>query len=114
MRKVIPVMAVLAIAAAAPALAQEYRYPSDNSATTATPPESGAMPQSREEWERDQQARTPESSEQEHPGTVETLRNRSMSSPNVEGDAVPDNPATGVPAPEGRGNPKSLESVPRP
>ena len=114
MKKAIPVMAALAIAAAAPALAQEYRYPADNSTTTTTSPPSDTTTQSREEWERDQQARTPESSEREHPGTVETLRSKSMSSPNVEGDRVPETPSTGVPAPEAAGNPKSLESVPRP
>jgi len=105
MKQAIPVVAALAIASAAPALAQqEYRYPSDTS-----PP-----PQSREDSQRDQQARTPEADKQDDAGEIETLRSRSMSAPNVKGDAVPESPATGVPQPDAAGNPKSLESIPRP
>ncbi|MBC7905912.1 MAG: hypothetical protein H7Y60_04080 [Rhodospirillaceae bacterium] len=103
MFKAIPVIAALAIAAATPALAQQ-QYPSDNSTTT-------SQPSSREESE--EQARTPETDERSS-GSVETLRDRSMSSPNVKGEAVPENPATGVPDPSGRGDPRRLESVPRP
>jgi hypothetical protein len=103
MIKAIPVMAVLAMAAATPVLAQQ-QYPADNSTTT-------SQPRSRED--AGEQARVPDSNERSE-GSVETLRQRGMSSPNVQGDAVPENPATGVPAPEGRGDPKRLESVPRP
>ncbi|MBC7951417.1 MAG: hypothetical protein H7Z12_06270 [Rhodospirillaceae bacterium] len=101
MIKAIPVMAVLAIAVATPALAQQQN-PSDNPATN-------SQPSSRED--ADQQARTPD---ERSSGEIETLRQRSMSSPNIKGEAVPENPATGVPAPEGRDDPKRLESVPRP
>lgn len=58
-----------------------------------------------------QQAETP--SEDDQPsGTVETLRNERMSSPNVEGENVPEDPQTGLPRP-GR-DPDQLESTPRP
>lgn len=104
MIKAIPVMAVLAIAVAAPALAQQ-QYPSQspsNESTTSQPPAS------RENM--DEQARTPEAK----PGEVETLRERGMSSPNVQGQKVPEDPATGIPEAQGRSDPKRLEGVPRP
>lgn len=107
MIKAIPVMAALAIATVTPALAQQ-QYPPDNS--TSNP--AASQPSSRS-YDQDQQARTPDPNA-DRPGTVETLRERGMSSPNVQGEAVPENPATGVPAPEGRDDPKRLESVPRP
>lgn len=101
MIKAIPVMAVLAIAVAAPALAQQ-QYPSQSESTTSQPPAS------RENL--DEQARTPEAK----PGEVETLRERGMSSPNVQGQKVPEDPATGIPEAQGRSDPKRLEGVPRP
>lgn len=101
MIKAIPVMAVLAIVVTAPALAQQY------------PPDSATTSQPRSRESIDEQARTPDSNEQPS-GTVETFRERGMSSPNVQGESVPENPNTGTPAPEGRYDPKRLEGVPRP
>lgn len=58
--------------------------------------------------EQEQQARQPGDA---NDADVETLREEHMSSPNIEGEAVPERPGTGVPAP-GR-SPESLEQPPR-
>ncbi|MEW5726633.1 MAG: peptidoglycan-binding domain-containing protein [Pseudomonadota bacterium] len=59
--------------------------------------------------QQQQQARQPGADEDAL--NVETLREEHMSSPNIEGEAVPERPGTGVPAP-GR-SPESLEQPPR-
>lgn len=59
----------------------------------------------------DQQAQTPNRRDS---GKVETLRDRGMSSPNVQGEAVPENPETGVPDPRARGTTQQGGSGPRP
>lgn len=102
MFKAVPILAVFAALAATPAMAQQ-QYNSDYPATTAQP--SGR-------YDAEQQARTPE--DNKPTGTVETLRDKSMSSPNVKGQRVPEDPNTGVPEAQSRDNPKGLEGTPRP
>lgn len=92
--------AALALLTAMPAAAQSQSETSSDRYTRDRPQQSP-----------DQQAQTREGRKS---GEVETLRNRSMSSPNVTGQKVPEDPATGVPAPDQRGRVKQSESVPRP
>lgn len=101
--KPITALAVLAALAAGPALAQDYpRYPADEPGTTGRVL---VIPESQQEAEaRDPQPRSP--------GEVETLRSDKMSSPNVEGQNVPEQPGTGLPRPGE--DPSRLESVPKP
>src|SRR5512145_1304285 len=47
--------------------------------------------------QNDQEAQSPSD---RNAGEIEDLRRNSMSAPNVKGDQVPDNPATGAAAPE--------------
>jgi hypothetical protein len=94
---------VLLAMSLAPAQAQD-RYRRDE------PPAATATPQ---DQQADQQAQTPD---RRHRGEIQTLRRNGMSSPNVQGEAVPENPNTGVPEAQQRGQSKreSEGSVPRP
>lgn len=94
--------AILLTVATLPALAQSSA-PSDR--YTPTQPQAGVTG-------NDQQAQTP--NDRRHSGAVENLRSEHMSSPNVKGQRVPENPETGAAAPELRGQPKQNEGVTRP
>lgn len=101
--KPITTFALFAALAAGPALAQDYpRYPADQ------PDTSGrvlVIPES----EQEAQARD---AEPQSPGRVETLKSEAMSSPNVQGETVPEDPATGLPLPGA--DPRRLETTPKP
>lgn len=101
--KPISIFSLIAALAAGPALAQDYpRYPADEPGTAGRVlviPESEQEAQARE-------------AEPRVPGAIETLRSDSMSSPNVQGETVPEDPATGLPQPGA--DPRRLESVPKP
>lgn len=97
MNMLFPTAIALGLLASLPAQAQSDRY---------TRPQPQATP-----GEADQQAQTPD---RKRAGEVETLRRDHMSSPNVQGESVPENPATGVPAPELRDQPKREEGGVRP
>lgn len=79
--------ALIGVLASGPALAQQaYPYPP-------APADQGYAP-----GETDQQAQTP----RDHPpqsGKVDQLRTDQMSSPNVRGERVPENPSTGLAEP---------------
>lgn len=96
----VPALVILASFLAVPAFAQQSTMPEDSN-----------RPRTQRNY--DQQSQTP-APEWERKGSVETLRQKHMSSPNVQGEAVPENPSTGIPDPSARNNPKRLESVPRP
>ena len=78
--------ALLGVSVALPALAQSEpsdRYRRDQSQTAPT-------------W-NDQQAQNPS---KERTGELENLRDKGMTSPNVRGEGVQENPNTGVPEPQ--------------
>lgn len=94
--------ALLAVVAAGPVAAQSMSQPE-------TP--SDRYTRERPDDSRDQQA---ESREQRKTGEIETLRQKSMSSPNVKGQQVPENPETGVPEPRQGGSGGQNEGGTRP
>lgn len=97
-------LAVLAALAVPPAAAQTYPpYPADEPGTAGRVQED--IPQDEQEAE----LREPEPGRR---GQIETLRSDKMSSPNVRGETVPEDPESGVPRP--RADPRRLESVPKP
>ncbi|HTH16659.1 MAG TPA: hypothetical protein VL974_08410 [Magnetospirillum sp.] len=93
-------MAVLAALAAFPALGQ-------------TTSDTTTMPRSERERSMQEQAQRPDQRQQ---GEIQELRDKGMTSPDVQGQAVPENPNTGVPEAQERGAPKrELEGrTPRP
>lgn len=97
MKMLFPAALALAMLAGIPAQAQSDRY---------TRPEPQAAP-----TDNDQQAQTPE---QRKAGEIEDLRQKSMSSPNVRGQKVPEDPATGVPEAQQGSQPKREEGGMRP
>lgn len=94
--------ALLATLAAMPAAAQSMSQPE-------TP--SDRYNRERPDDSRDQQAQT---REQRKTGEIETLRQKSMSSPNVKGQRVPEDPETGVPEPRQGGGAGQNEGGTRP
>lgn len=92
--------AILAALAAGPAAAQSAAdQPSDR------------YTRDRPQTDADQQAQT---RDRRHSGQVETLRRDHMSSPNVKGESVQEDPATGVPQPTRRDRPSGSGDTARP
>lgn len=92
--------ALLSVLAVMPAAAQSQSGKSSDRYTRERPQQG-----------TDQQAQTREG---QRSGEVETLRNKHMSSPNVKGEQVPEEPATGVPMPDQSGRAKPSEGGIRP
>lgn len=59
-----------------------------------------------------EQAQTP--GEPRQPGQIESLRRDHMSSPNVQGERVPEDPSTGTPEPRRQRQPERTEGGIRP
>lgn len=78
--------------------------------STSEPP-SDRYTRDRPQTDADQQAQT---RDRRHSGQVETLRRDHMSSPNVKGESVPEDPATGVPEPTRRSRPSGEDQPSRP
>lgn len=96
--KIFVCAAALTVLAAWPAGAQyQSETPSDRYTRDPT--------QARERAE--QQAQNPN---RRQPGQVETLRDKGMTSPNVQGQQAPENYETGVPESRARGNTQQGES----